>query len=90
MRIYVGNLSPEATGEDLQAAFESFGQVKSAAVGKSKYSGQSQGFGFVRMPNQAEAEAAIVGLKGKELKGSVLVVEKARPISSGRGRIKNR
>ena len=47
MNIYVGNLSYEATEEDLRLAFEPFGQVESAIVIKDKHSGQSKGFGFV-------------------------------------------
>jgi RNA recognition motif-containing protein len=84
MNIYVGNLSYEATEEDLQQAFEAFGQVESVRIIKDKYSGQSKGFGFVEMPAKAEAESAIEGLNGKELKGRTLNVNEARPRSEGR------
>ena len=50
MNIYVGNLAHEVTEEDLRLAFESFGQVETAAIIKDKYSGESKGFGFVEMP----------------------------------------
>ncbi|MCK4407691.1 MAG: RNA-binding protein, partial [Bacteroidales bacterium] len=50
MNIYVGNLSYEATEEDVRLAFEPFGQVESAIIIKDKYSGRSKGFGFVEMP----------------------------------------
>ena len=86
MNIYVGNLAREVNDEDLQAAFAAFGQVASATVIKDKFSGESRGFGFVEMPGKAEAEAAINGMNGKELKGRALNVNEARPKSdSNRG-----
>ena len=85
MNIYVGNLSYEITQEDLQQAFEDFGQVESVKVIKDSYSGRSKGFGFVEMPDNAEGHSAIDGLNGKELKGRVLKVDKARPRSQDRG-----
>ena len=79
MNIYVGNLSYEATDETIREAFESFGQVTAARIIKDKYSGQSRGFGFVEMPDQAQAQAAIKSLNGKELMGKQLSVNEARP-----------
>ncbi|WP_298009980.1 MULTISPECIES: RNA-binding protein [Anaerolinea] len=79
MNIYVGNLPFSASEDDLRTAFAAYGTVTSAAVIKDQFSGQSRGFGFVEMPNQAEAEAAIQGLNGKELKGRALRVNEARP-----------
>jgi len=58
MNIYVGNLSPEVTEEDLQQAFESYGNVESVKIIKDRYSGKSRGFGFVEMPAKAEAQSA--------------------------------
>ena len=84
MNIYVGNLSFETTDEDLRGAFSAFGQVTSATVIKDKFSGESRGFGFVEMPAKAEADAAISGLDGSELKGRNLKVNEARPRSEGR------
>lgn len=84
MNIYVGNCSKEVTEEDLRQAFESFGQVESAALIKDKFSGESRGFGFVEMPAKAEALSAIEGLNGKELKGRTLNVNEARPRSESR------
>ena len=84
MNIYVGNLSREVTEDDLRQAFEAFGQVKSATVIKDLFSGESKGFGFVEMPAKAEAQSAMNGLNGKELKGRALVVNEARPRSEGR------
>ena len=85
MNIYVGNLSYEVTEEDLQQAFEAFGQVESVRIIKDKYSGQSKGFGFVEMPAKAEAQSAINDLNGKELKGRTLNVNEARPRTESRG-----
>ena len=88
MNIYIGNLSYEVTEEDLQQAFEAFGQVESVNIIKDKFSGRSKGFGFVEMPDKANAQSAINELNGKELKGRTLNVNEARPRSesrSGRG-----
>ncbi len=85
MNIYVGNLSREASEEDLRAAFEAFGQVESVAVIKDRYTGVPRGFAFVEMPNGPEAEAAIAGLNGKEMKGRKLSVDRARERTGGRG-----
>jgi RNA recognition motif-containing protein len=79
MNIYVGNLSYEVSGENLRQAFEAFGQVNSASIVKDKYSGQPRGFGFVEMPDQAEAQAAIQNLNGKEFLGRLMNVNEARP-----------
>jgi RNA recognition motif-containing protein len=84
MNIYVGNLSPEVTEEDLQEAFKAFGQVTSVNIIKEKFGGGSRGFGFVEMPGKAEAQSAIAGLNGKELKGKALTVNEARPRADDR------
>jgi len=84
MNIYVGNLSRDLVDEDLQHAFEAFGQVSSVRLIRDKYSGESRGFGFVEMPVEAEARAAIDGLNGKELKGRPLTVNEARPRTEDR------
>ena len=79
MNIYVGNLSRDVSEDDLRQAFEGFGQVASAAIIKDKFTGESRGFGFVEMPEKAEADAAIGGLNGSDLKGRTLNVNEARP-----------
>lgn len=89
MKIYVGNLSRDVTDEDLLKAFESFGKVESATVVKDKFTGESRGFGFVEMPSASEAQSAIDGMNGKELKGRAVNVNEARPREErggGRGR----
>ncbi len=85
MNIYVGNLSFDVSEENLRQAFEAFGQVSAASIVKDKYSGQPRGFGFVEMPNQTEAQAAIQNLNGKELSGRPMNVNEARP-RTDRGR----
>ena len=79
MNIYVGNLSYEARDDELREAFAAFGEVASARVITDRDSGRSRGFGFVEMPNQAEAQAAIQGLNGKDVGGRALNVSEARP-----------
>lgn len=85
MNIYVGNLSYEVKEEDLKKEFEAFGQVESVKIIQDNYTGRSKGFGFIDMPNNSEAQAAIDGLKGKELKGRALNINEARPKTEGRG-----
>jgi len=84
MNIYVGGLSYEATEADLREAFEAFGTVASVNIIKDQFSGQSRGFGFVEMPTASEAQAAISGLNGQELRGRTLNVNEARPRTDSR------
>ena len=85
MNIYVGNLSFDVTEEDLKEAFSAFGQVESVKIIKDNYSGRSKGFGFVEMAGNAEAQSAIDGLNGKELKGRTVKVNEARSRSQEGG-----
>lgn len=86
MNIYVGNLSREVTEEELREEFEAFGEIASLTIIKDKYSGESRGFGFVEMPAKAEAQSAIDGLNGKDLKGRNVIVNEARPRTEERRR----
>jgi len=85
MNIYVGNLSPDVTEDELREQFQAFGGVTSVSIIKDKYSGKSRGFGFIEMPSKAEAGAAIAGLKGKTLRERRLDVNEARPRTDSRG-----
>ena len=85
MNIYVGNLSYEVTEEDLKEAFEVFGEVETVRVLKDRGTGRSKGFGFVEMPDDADAQSAIDGLNEKELKGRALKVNTARPRTENPG-----
>ncbi|MAF33236.1 MAG: hypothetical protein QF466_05855 [Desulfobacterales bacterium] len=69
MNIYMGNLSYEVTEEDFKKAFEIFGEIDTVKVIKDDYTGRSRGFGFVEMPAKSEAQSAIGGFNGKDLKG---------------------
>ncbi|SPD75116.1 putative RNA-binding protein RbpF [uncultured Desulfobacterium sp.] len=84
MNIFIGNLSFDVSEDELQKAFEAYGQVTTVNIIKDKYSGRSRGFGFVEMGVDAEAQSAIEGLNGKELKGRKLSVNEARPRSNDR------
>jgi len=85
MKIYVGNLSYDVTGEELRQEFAAFGNVESVSIITDKYSGQPKGFGFVEMPSVSEGQAAIAALNGKTLKERTLSVNAARPRSDNRG-----
>src|SRR5689334_22338122 len=84
MNLYVGNLSHQTTEDELQEAFTAFGQVASVTIIKDKFSGEPRGFGFVEMPVQTEAQSAIDGLAGKEVRGRPLNVSEARQRSEDR------
>jgi RNA recognition motif-containing protein len=79
MNIYVGNLSWDVTQEELMQAFQAHGQVTSANIITDKYTGRSRGFGFVEMPVEDEARAAISTLNGTDLRGRSINVNEARP-----------
>jgi len=81
MNIFVGNLLFEATEGDVKKLFEGFGNVASVviAMSKDKKAPKSRGFGFVQMPDEQQALAAIAALNGKEFMGRVLNVNPARP-----------
>jgi RNA recognition motif-containing protein len=85
MNIFIGNLSRQVTDADLREAFEAHGAVASANVIKDKFTGESRGFGFVEMADQAQAQAAIAALNGKDLKGRALNVAEAKPRTEGGG-----
>lgn len=79
MKIYVGNLSYSTDNDGLRAAFEQFGAVTSAEVVFDRNTNRSRGFGFVEMPTDDEAKAAIEGLDSKDLDGRPIKVNEARP-----------
>ena len=78
MNIFVGNLSFLATENDVKGVFEAFGAVSSVSI-KKKSGKNSRGFGFVSMPDDQQAEAAIAGLQNKEFMGRPLSVSVERP-----------
>jgi RNA recognition motif-containing protein len=79
MDIYVGNLAYSTNDESLKSAFGAYGEVSSARVVSDRMTGRSKGFGFVEMPDRAQAQAAIDALNGKELDGRTLRVNESQP-----------
>ncbi|MCG8341764.1 MAG: RNA-binding protein [Chlorobiales bacterium] len=79
MNIYIGNLDYGVTEDDLRDAFGEFGEVSSANIISDKFTGRSKGFGFVEMPNDAEANQAIDALNDTDLNGRSIKVNQARP-----------
>ncbi len=89
MNIYVGNLSPDTTEDELRQAFAPFGDVSSVKIIRDGATGESRGFGFVEMPSEEQAKNAINEMNGKEVKGSQIHVELGRsraPAPGGGGR----
>lgn len=78
MKLYVGNLSYEVEENDLREAFGAFGEIISLTLMKDKYTGQSRGFAFIEMSNDA-AQAAMSALNDKELKGRSMKINEAHP-----------
>src|SRR3954469_2710339 len=90
MNIYVGNLSWGLKDQDLANLFTPFGEVASAKIVMDKFTQRSKGFGFVEMPNDEQAQAAIAQLNGSEVEGRNLVVNESRPKEEGSGGFKKR
>nr|VFJ57002.1 MAG: RNA recognition motif. (a.k.a. RRM, RBD, or RNP domain) [Candidatus Kentron sp. FM]VFJ59496.1 MAG: RNA recognition motif. (a.k.a. RRM, RBD, or RNP domain) [Candidatus Kentron sp. FM]VFK15625.1 MAG: RNA recognition motif. (a.k.a. RRM, RBD, or RNP domain) [Candidatus Kentron sp. FM] len=79
MNIYAGNLPYSVNEEELREIFARYGEVEDASVISDRFSGRSKGFGFVVMPNESEAQAAIEALNETQLKGRSLRVNQAKP-----------
>jgi len=79
MKLYVGNLSFQTSGEELQQLFAQAGTVESASIVEDRDTGRSRGFGFVEMSTKEEGEAAIAQFNGKEVNGRSLTVNEAKP-----------
>ena len=74
----MGNLAYETTEQELRESFEVHGEVQEVSVVRDRETGRSRGFGFVEMPTNAEAEAAISDMNGKEVGGRTLTINEAR------------
>ena len=85
MNIYAGNLSWNLKDQDLSNLFATHGEVSSAKIVTDKFTGRSKGFGFVEMPNDDQAQAAIAALNGSEVDGRNIVVNESRPKQEGGG-----
>ena len=85
-KLYVGNVSYQATDEELNRWFAEAGfTVDSVSLIRDRYSGEPRGFGFVEMSNDDEADKAVQALNGKDFLGRNLVVNEARPMREGGG-----
>jgi RNA recognition motif-containing protein len=78
MNIYIGNLAPDTTEDEVKEAFAAFGDVASVKIIRDGATGESRGFGFIEMPSEDQARAAITEMNGKEIKGSPIHVEQGR------------
>ncbi|MBW4419625.1 MAG: RNA-binding protein [Myxacorys californica WJT36-NPBG1] len=85
MTIYVGNLSYQATDEDLRSVFAEYGSVKRVVLPTDRETGRMRGFAFVEMAEDAHEDTAISELDGAEWMGRQLRVNKAKPKEEGRG-----
>ena len=84
-KLYVGNLSYNTTGSDLEQLCAAHGTVQSAEVIADRDTGRSKGFGFVEMSTEAEAQAAIAAMNGADSGGRALTVNEAKPKTGGGG-----
>ena len=85
MSIYVGNLSYDATRDDINAVFAEYGAVSRVHLPTDRETGRPRGFAFVEMSSEEEETAAIEALDGAEWMGRDLRVNKARPRENNRG-----
>jgi RNA recognition motif-containing protein len=79
VKLYVGNLAFQTSGEELGQLFGQAGTVDSSLVVSDRDTGRSRGFGFVEMSTRESAQAAITQFNGKEVNGRNLTVSEARP-----------
>lgn len=84
-KLFVGNLSFKLSDRDLQDLFGQYGTVVSCSVPTDRDTGRKRGFAFIEMSSQAEAEAAIAGLNGKDVEGRQIAVSVSQPKPKGGG-----
>ncbi len=85
MNIYIGNLPYNTSEDDLRDLFSAHGEVSSVNVIIDRDSGRSKGFGFVEMPDKAQAESAINAINQTDVSGRSVRVNEARPRNDNRG-----
>ena len=88
MKIFVANLNPRTTADDLNKAFSTFGEIVSSKVVYDRETGNSKRYGFIEMTNAEHAKKAIEALNGSNLENNVIVVKESVP-TEGNGQ-KNR
>ena len=86
MKLLIRNLARTTTEASLKTLFEAHGVVQSCNLVLDKQTGESKGFGFVEMPKQGDAKAAIKNLNGKDIDGSKIRVKKADPTQDSKNR----
>ena len=77
--IYVGNLSSNATEDELREAFSQYGKVSSVSIVKDRDTGQPRGFAFIEMPDGKDAASAIKEMNLREIAGRSITVNEAKP-----------
>jgi len=85
IKIYVGNLSFDASEADLETAFSQFGEVQSVNIITDRETGRSRGFGFIEMRDHEAGKQAIEQLNLQEIAGRAVTVNEARPREERRG-----
>jgi len=85
LKLYVGNLAFNTSEDSLRSEFGKHGEVDEVTIITDRETGRSRGFGFVSMPNSAEASAAMEAINGTEVDGRSLTVNEARPKREGGG-----
>ena len=85
MKLYVGNLAFETTGDDLKTLFAEAGTVESVSLIEDRETGRSRGFGFVEMQSREEGTAAVEKFNGTEFGGRPLKVNEAKPRENRNG-----
>ena len=88
MNIYVGNLSPDTSEDELRKLFEPYGKVASINIIKDKFSGRPLGFGFVKMPAAKEAQQAISVLNRRKIDERVVMVSEAKATTERRSSVR--
>jgi RNA recognition motif-containing protein len=78
-KIYVGNISFDATEQDIRGLFSEYGEIELLKIITDRFTGQSRGFGFIEMETEDDAQKAISALNGKPFMGKTLTVAEARP-----------
>jgi len=79
MKLLIRNLARSTTEAELRALFEAYGQVQSCSLVLDQKTKLSKGFGFVEMPKQGEAKAAMKNMNGEDVAGNRIRVKKAEP-----------
>jgi len=88
MNIYVAKFDTQWKKEDLNEIFAPYGNVSSSTIEMDAFTDKSRGFGYVEMPDEEQAKAAIIALNQAEVKGCQIIVHEAEPKELKRGSYK--